>query len=144
MEDDPRAPCFPIAGIRSVELSVPDLAAAERFYTDVWGLTVADRADGTLYLRGTGTDPYLVALREGPVAIDSVTWTAAEGTDLAAVHARLISAGGSDATEVGPVALSGGGQGFALRDPSGRTLRVVQGATPAPRDSTSSIDALFV
>lgn len=130
---------FPIAGIRSVELSVPDLSQAEAFYTDVWGLSVAGRDGGALYLRGTGSDPYLVALRKGAVAIDSVTWAAAPQADLDLLRARLISAGGRDVSEIDEVPLHGGGTGFSLKDPAGRTLRVVQGAqTNAAQADTGS------
>ena len=48
-----------IAGLRSVALTVPDLAAAEVFYTRVWRLAVADRAVGVTYFRGSGSDHHL-------------------------------------------------------------------------------------
>ncbi|MDP3085171.1 MAG: glyoxalase, partial [Rubrivivax sp.] len=54
-----------IAALRSVALNVPDLARAEAFYTGTWRLTVAARADGAIYLRGTGGDAYLLALHAG-------------------------------------------------------------------------------
>ena len=50
-----------ISGLRSVSLTVPDLAAAETFYTQTWGLTVADRSWGTIYFRGSGNDHHLLA-----------------------------------------------------------------------------------
>ena len=53
-----------IQALRSVALTVPDLAAAETFYTRVWQLEVADRAPGVLYLRGSGADHHLLALHE--------------------------------------------------------------------------------
>lgn len=128
------ATSFPILGLRSVELAVPDLALAEDFYTRIWGLSLADRDSGAIYLRGTGSEPCLVALRQGPAAIDSVTWTVAPQTDLDALRARLIAAG---ATGIGP--LPHGGTGFALKDPAGRGLRLVQGdALLPPRPDTGS------
>ena len=51
-----------ISGLRSVSLTVPDLAAAETFYTQTWGLTVADRSWGTIYFLGSGNDHHLLAL----------------------------------------------------------------------------------
>jgi catechol-2,3-dioxygenase len=45
-----------------VALTVPDLAAAEAFYTGTWRLEVAARGDGALYLRGSGSDHHLLAL----------------------------------------------------------------------------------
>ena len=35
-----------IAGLRSVALNVPDLAFAEKFFTDVWHLDIAHPAQG--------------------------------------------------------------------------------------------------
>ena len=132
-------PTFPIAGLRSVELSVPDLDRAEAFYTGVWGLSVAGRDNGRVYLRGSGTEAYLVALRKGPVAIDCVTWAAAAHTDLNALRARLVSAGGTEASDIAALALHGGGTGFTLKDPAGRRLRIVQDAADnAPDPSAQS------
>ena len=54
-----------IAALRSVALNVPDLTVAENFYTRIWHLDVAARRDGALYLRGTGSDAYLLALHAG-------------------------------------------------------------------------------
>ena len=63
-----------IAGLRSVALSVPDLAAAEASYTRICGLVIADvmtedkaEADtaaahatgGVLYLCGSGSDHHM-------------------------------------------------------------------------------------
>ena len=132
MAPGPHQPRFPISGLQSVDLAVPDLRGAEDFYTRIWGLTVAGRGEGRVYLRGTGREPWLVALREGPVAIDCVTWTAAPETDLVDLRDRLVGAGGTGATGIGPVQLPGGGMSFALKDPAGRTLRVVQNAVEVP------------
>lgn len=130
---------FPITGLRSVELAVPDLDRAEAFYTGVWGLSVAGRDAGTIYLQGSGTEAYVVALRHGPAAIDSVTWAAAPDTDLRDLRARLVAAGGTKRSEIGAVSLHGGGMGFSVKDPAGRTLRVVQGAEEfAPQGYTDS------
>jgi len=53
-----------IAALRSVALTVPDLAQAERFYTDVWHLQVVAREAGALYFAGSGADHHLLALHE--------------------------------------------------------------------------------
>ncbi|GGL81069.1 VOC family protein [Wenxinia marina] len=133
---------FPLSGLRSVEIEVPDLDAATRFYTDVWGLMPSASpggAKGTVHLRGHGTDPYLLSLTGGPaIAVRSVTWRAAERTDLEALRARMTAAGGTDATPVAPVPDAGGGTGFTIRDPGQRKQRIVQGdtpAAPAPNDA---------
>jgi catechol 2,3-dioxygenase-like lactoylglutathione lyase family enzyme len=63
---------FPISSIASVDIGVPDLARAEEFYTTAWGLEVADRIDGVVYLRGTGNDAYILGLH--PSAVACVLW----------------------------------------------------------------------
>ena len=54
-----------IEGLRSIALHVPDLAKAEDFYTRTWRLEVAHRGDDALYLRGSGSDAYVLALHAG-------------------------------------------------------------------------------
>ena len=108
---------FPIAGLRSVEFTVPDPEAAARFYTGPWGLVDAATRDGCIYLRGTGTDPYILSLERGArTAITSVTYRAAPGTDLAALRDRVAAAGGTDIEPIGAVSSLGGGTGFGFRE----------------------------
>jgi catechol 2,3-dioxygenase len=121
---------FPITGLRSVDVDVPDLAGAIDFYTAVWGLALADRGERTVWLRGTGTDPHLLALHAGDrAAIRSLTFRARPGADLAALGAAMVARGA--ASLPAPVDEQGGGTLLAVRDPRGRTIRLVQGDTPA-------------
>lgn len=120
-----------INGIRSVHFGVPDLEAATRFYTDVWGLTtVADGAD-TVYLRATGPDYYVLALHRHPAPrFLQVDFSIESRADVEALHAAL-TASGIDAIQA-PHEFSepGGGYGFAFKDPvEGRVFRVI--AEPA-------------
>lgn len=50
--------------LRSIELALPHAAEAAAFLTDIWGMAPAEVRDGTHYLRGSGSFPYLVALEE--------------------------------------------------------------------------------
>jgi catechol 2,3-dioxygenase len=133
-----------IAALRSVALSVPDLAAAETFYTQVWRLVVADRAPGVLYLRGSGSDHHLLALHERADAVPQilcVTLRARTAQALAAVAAATAVTGG--VVEHGECAASdpAGGRHVLLRDPHGRRYEIVHGDAlrpadePAPRDT---------
>jgi len=131
-----------IAGLRSVALTVPDLAAAERFYTEVWHLEVAARAAGALYLRGSGTDHHLLALHEAPGTpqLLKVTLRARTPEALAAVADALPAVGGALERGIGPATDPAGGIALVLRDTDGRRYEVVWGDTrrtadaPAPRD----------
>jgi len=59
--------------LQSVDLRVPEVEAAARFFADVWGLT---REAGNR-LRGTDSLPYLIGLEQGPPAILAITFCGA-------------------------------------------------------------------
>ncbi|WP_077036186.1 VOC family protein [Pelomonas sp. KK5] len=114
-----------ISGLRSVALDVPDLARAERFYTEVWHLAVAARSADAIYLRGTGADHHLLALhRADRLAIRKVTLRA---RGEAALKAIAEAAGEALWQDLAPIAEPSGGQGLMLRDPDGRLFEVVHG-----------------
>jgi catechol 2,3-dioxygenase-like lactoylglutathione lyase family enzyme len=127
---------FPVEGLRSVDFDVPDLPAAVAFYADVWGLQVVVRDGGSAWLRGTGTDPHILALHAGEApAIRSMTYRLRPDTDANTVGAALVRAGATELPVTGEE--PGGGSVWAYRDPQGRTLRLVQGdtrAAPLPFD----------
>lgn len=118
-----------IEALRSVALTVPDLAAAETFYTHVWRLAVAERRPGVLYLRGSGADHHLLALhqRPGTPQILQVTLRARSAAALDSVAAATTGAGG--VVEHAPAAATdpAGGQAVLLRDAHGRRYEVVHG-----------------
>ncbi len=132
-----------IEGLRSVALTVPDLDAAETFYTQVWHLAVAARSEGVVFLRGSGADHHLLALheRKGVPQILKVTLRARSADALAAAAAAAVAAGGTVEQPVGPCPDPAGGQALRLRDPHGRRYEVVHGDTrrtadhPPPRDA---------
>ena len=131
-----------IESLRSVALTVPDLAAAETFYTQVWRLVVADRGPGVLYLRGSGADHHLLALlqRAGLPQILKVTLRARSADALATVAAAAPGAGGVVEQGASAVQDPAGGQAVVLLDAHGRRYEIVHGDTrraaedPPPRD----------
>ncbi|WP_233150763.1 VOC family protein [Sphingomonas mollis] len=122
---------FPLTGLRSVDVAVPDLAAATDFYTTVWGLELADRADGVAWLRGTGTDPHLFALHAGDApAIRSMTFRTTDDADPDALCAAMVAKGATLLHPLRDAEEHGGGRIAAVRDAQGRTIRLVQGDVP--------------
>ena len=121
-----------IHALRSVALNVPDLALAESFYTRTWHLDVAARAEGVLYLRGTGTDAYLLALHAGDqqVQLREVTLRARHADALAAIAAAAVQAGGRVLSPTAPLQAPGGGQALTLCDMDGRRFQVVHDDAP--------------
>lgn len=119
-----------ISGLRSVALNVPDLAKAEAFYTEVWHLQVSARKDGSVYLRGSGSDHHLLALYAGGEVpqLRQVTLRARSREALDAIAAAVPAAGGTVLSPVGPLTKNpAGGEGLTLRDPHGRVFQVVWG-----------------
>src|SRR5438045_1840246 len=111
-----------IEGLRSVALDVPDLAAAERFYTGVWNLQVAHRSREAIHLRGSGRDDYLLALHQGGQVpqLRHVTLRARNAEALAQVADRAVSAGGHVVKPVGPASDDpAGGTALTICDPHG-------------------------
>lgn len=124
-----------IQGLRSVALFVPDLAQAEDFYIRTWQLEVAHRAQGVLYLRGTGNDAYLLALHQGGELpqIRQVTLRARSREALDAVAAQVVAAGGTLLAQVHELGRDpAGGVGLKFKDPHGRIFQVVHGDTQRP------------
>ncbi|MBP6902815.1 MAG: VOC family protein [Burkholderiaceae bacterium] len=118
-----------IEALRSVALTVPDLAAAEAFYTQVWRLEVAAREPGVVYLRGSGRDHHLLALQQRPGVpqIHKVTLRARSLAALSAIAQATPAAGG--VVEQGLAAASdpAGGQRLLIRDADGRRFEIVHG-----------------
>lgn len=131
-----------ISGLRSVALTVPDLAAAEAFYTGTWRLDVAARAPGRLYLRGSGSDHHLLALHQHaqPPQLLHVTLRARSRAALDAVAEAAQRAGGQIERAPGPADDPAGGVAMRIRDSDGRRLEIVHGDDtrladrPVPRD----------
>lgn len=126
---------FPVTALRSVELLVPDLAAAERFYVTTWGLSVAARDGGRIWLHATGADCHVLCLAEGErAAIRSVTFRAGSPAALEQVLGTAQETGATLLARPAPLEEPGGGLAATLRDPSGFVLRLVTGDAPRRAD----------
>ena len=122
---------FPVTALRSVAIGTPDLELSEHFYTTVWGLDLATREDGVVYLRATGTDHHVLALhRADKPEILSVTFRVASIDDLARI-AEAVTAYGAQVLS-GPLLNSSpdGGTVLTIREPQGGILRFIHGDRP--------------
>ena len=117
-----------VAALRSVEIGLPDVAAAEAFYTQTWGLGVAARQGTSVYLRGTGADHHLLALhaQEKPEVL-AVTFRVSSALALEELARLAVQHGGAVLAPMAAVQEPGGGECVVLRDPQGRILRFVWG-----------------
>lgn len=119
--------------LRSVELEMPAAAAAVAFMREVWGLVPAGTRSRTAYLRGTGDQPYLLAITEAATpAIASITFAGSAG-ELDGIRARIVAAGVSAPARVAEFDDPGGGGGFSVRGAEGQPFRfVTEGVRAAP------------
>jgi catechol 2,3-dioxygenase-like lactoylglutathione lyase family enzyme len=120
-----------IAGLRSVALNVPDLVAAETFYTEVWRLKVVARTNG-IYLAGSGTDAYLLSLHQGgdTPEIRKITLRARSEKVLDAIMAATQLAGGKVLKTQSSSQELASGQSVVVTDLAGRIFEVVFGDAP--------------
>ena len=117
-----------VASLRSVEIGVPDVAACENFYTNIWNLTVAARQGQSVYLRGTGADHHLLSLHASDRSeIRMLTFRATSERALDQIAARAVQHGGSVVASRAVLTEPGGGESITVRDPQGRVLRFVWG-----------------
>ena len=118
--------------LRSVELEMPNRAAAVEFLTGPWGLAaVATRRD-TTYLRGTGAHHYAIAVTEGPTrAVLSATLIGTR-TEVEAVWERVRKAGLKYGPWIDAFDELGRGAGFYVAGPEGEPYRFVAERDAAP------------
>jgi catechol-2,3-dioxygenase len=117
---------FPVTALRSVDLETPDVGRSEQFYTSVWGLDLVTRHEGVTYLRASGVDHHVVALRQGEhPALRAVTFRLHSDAEFELIAAASQQHGG--ALLKGPVPNPGpdGGTIMTIRAPSGGVLRFV-------------------
>ena len=117
-----------VTSLRSVEIGLPDVPAAEQFFTGTWNLSVSARARGVVYLRGTGADHHLLALHASPTPeLRCVTFCSPSIQALDQIADNAVRHGGAVLVARAPVTGPDGGEALVLRDPQGRILRFVTG-----------------
>lgn len=113
--------------LRSIELALPDPAAASTFMTAIWGMAPGEVRGSTHYLRGSGTFPYLVAFEQSDEEfVRSVTFVCSEA-ELAGVKARVADAGWPSCVTVSED--PGEGEGILVQLPEGVVLRFLAGTS---------------
>jgi catechol 2,3-dioxygenase-like lactoylglutathione lyase family enzyme len=127
-----------VTGIRGVDLGVRDVAAAARFYTEVWRLPRVAERNGSVYLRGAGAHHHILALHPRAKAeLLCLNLAAPDRSAVDRLHARASSAGPREIQAPAEIAEPGGGYGFSLVDPEGRVLRIIAGET---READAGVD----
>jgi catechol 2,3-dioxygenase-like lactoylglutathione lyase family enzyme len=133
-----------VTALRSVEMGVKDVAAAAKFYTELWNLLPAAEQDGVVYLRATGPEQYVLALHERPQAeLVRINLAVPGEAEVDALHAAAKSYPGLGEVQA-PAALKtpGGGYGFAFKDVEGRNIAISAGVQEHA-DATHKADYPF-
>ena len=115
-----------VAALRSVHLAVTDLAAAERFYSDVWHLEQIAVDDNAIWMRATGAFHHVVSVRRGPRgAIVRVVLDTSDRATVDRLYEQVRASGQPTGGAPRAIAWPGGGYGFGFKDPEGRNFAVV-------------------
>lgn len=115
--------------LRSIELVLPGATKAASFLTDIWGMAPAEARGGTHYLRGSGDDPYLVAIEDGADRFVRSTTFICDEAELDALRRRVATSGLNAAPTVSTD--PGGGYGLIVELPEGELFRFLAGTVPA-------------
>jgi len=113
--------------LRSVELELPDAAAAADFLGGAWGLAPAGSAGGTRFFRGSGDHPYILSVSQAAApAVAAVTFSGSE-SEIEALGKR------NNIKNTTPFDVPGGGSGFEIRGFESQNYRFIAEAAAAPR-----------
>lgn len=112
--------------IRAVTIGVTNLDKSLDFYTNVWGLTLVQRKNETVWLRASGVDHHVLVMeRVVEPGLISITWGVKNQIDLLSLYQRLTKSGVYTEEPPRQLGSPGGGWGFAFHDPEGRVHKVV-------------------
>ncbi len=118
--------------LRSVELQMPDRAAAVEFLKGPWGLADAGTRNDTTYLRGTGSLHYAIAVTEGPGRAVLSATLAGTRAEVEATWERVGKASLKHGPWIDEFDEPGRGEGFHVAGPEGEPYRFVAKHEPAP------------
>ena len=117
-----------VTALRGIDLGVPDLAAAVRFYTEIWNLSIVAQTEDAAYLRGTGAAHHILSLHSAKQPeVRAVVFNVASAETLSTLAHTVPECGGRILSGPKPVEGPGGGTELIVLDPQGRTLRLIHG-----------------
>ncbi|MCB1391072.1 MAG: VOC family protein [Rhodobacter sp.] len=115
---------FLVGALRGIVMRGPAITATKGFYTDMWGLGLAQEEADTVWLRGTGGNAFLYGLKDGPVfGIEYVDFAMDDRAQVDRLYAHAVAEGARVSGT--PAAFDDwvGGWGFEILDPDNRRLR---------------------
>ena len=119
-----------VSAVRSVEFGVSDLTRSVAFYERVWGLEHVHGDDDHVFLRGSGTEFYIVGLqRHAQPGLVKATFAASSRADVDALQSSIAALGLYTSGEPAALHDGGGGYGFSFSDPAGRAFAITSDVT---------------
>ncbi|MFV0244834.1 MAG: VOC family protein [Qingshengfaniella sp.] len=113
-----------VGHLRGLVMRAPDMTATAEFYTQQWGLHVAASADGIVYLRGSGPEPFIYGIKDGDTyGVEYVHFGMETRADMDALFAQVTGHGVTVYHPLGQFDDPIGGYGFEILDPDNRRLR---------------------
>lgn len=127
-----------VTAVRSVDLAVVDVRAAQDFFRRVWGLETAAVQDGIVYLRGTGPHFYALSLRQAAeTAVLRIVLGVPNSTAIDELFDRVQRFGSKTDGVPRRLAGAGGGYGFGFQDPEGRGFALVSDVSDHKQSASS-------
>jgi catechol 2,3-dioxygenase-like lactoylglutathione lyase family enzyme len=117
--------------LRGVELAVPQARETADFLERIWGLTSAGERGKTRFFRGTGTHPYILAVRAADASAVNAIEFAGPPAEIEQAQARASRAGAPVRTFSEHDA-PGGGRGFVVQGPESQIYRFIAEEAPVP------------
>src|SRR5258706_4038569 len=118
--------------LRSVELQMPDRAAAVEFLKGPWGLIDVGTRKNTTYLRPTAARHYALAITEGPGRVVISATLVGSRAEVEAAWDRVRKAGLKHGPWIDEFDEPGRGAGFHVAGPEGEPYRFVAEREAAP------------
>lgn len=113
-----------VAGLRSIDLGVTDLARSASFYTAVWGLELVAQEPRVKYFRALGAEHHAVCLRQASAArLERIGLAAPDRATVDALALRAQRAG-FNARPMAFEGAAGGGYGTAITGPEGLRMTI--------------------
>ncbi|WP_321885431.1 VOC family protein [Paraburkholderia bannensis] len=117
-----------VTGLRGIEIGVPDLELAARFYADTWHLTELTRRPEKVYFRGTGAAHHILTLTQSERAdVRAIEFSVADAAHLETLAQSIVEHGGQIVSGPALTDMPGAGTLLEALDPQGRVLRFIAG-----------------
>jgi catechol-2,3-dioxygenase len=126
-----------ITHLRHIALKTPDPKAMAEFYQAKWGLKIVEEKDGEYYLRGTGSEQFILACVHGEErGIKQIAFGMSDKSGVDQWADKLAKANVTIHQTPHELDTPGGGYGFQIVDPEGRCLEFSSDVTPANKTET--------